>query len=82
MIQLPQSGTPRCTATVELLSRHQRPYLFSVTVTGEPPHAWARAYTIAADSDNSAAIKGMELFVDEVQKLPGVGSIVPKARLA
>lgn len=49
-------------ATVDLISRVQRPWLFRVTVTGKPPHAQTRSYTIAAESDNSAAFKGLELF--------------------
>ncbi len=81
MIVTPKTATPRVTASVDLISKFQRPYLFSVTVTGEPPHAYSRAYTICADSDASAAIKGMELFIDEVQHLPGVVSIAPKAKL-
>ena len=79
----PESATPRCTATVDLISRVMRPYLFRVTVVGEYPHAFRRVYPIAADSDASAAIKGMELFCDEFgRKLPGVVSVAPKAKLA
>lgn len=51
-----------CSATVDLVSRRQRPYLFSVTVTGKPPHNVTKVYTIAAESDNSAAMKGLDLF--------------------
>ena len=83
MILTPQSATPRCKATVDLLSKVMRPYLFRVTVTGEPPHPWRQEYTIVADSDASAAIKGMELFVAWAgRQIPGVASIAPKAKLA
>lgn len=81
----PQSCTPRCTAIVDLISRVFRPYLFEVTVTGEPPHSGVRKYRIAADSENSAAIKGLELYVKE-WSAPGplrllTGTIAPKAKL-
>jgi len=56
-----------CDATVELISRRQRPYLFEVTVTGLPPHVATRKYTIAAKDDNSAAMKGLQLFVKEME---------------
>ena len=82
MILQPESCTPRCQATVDLLSAVMRPYLFRVTVIGEYPHAHRRVYSISADTDNSAALKGMELFVDEFKRIPGVGTIVPKAKLA
>lgn len=60
-----------------------RPYLFRVTVVGEYPHAYRESYTIAADSDASAAIKGMEVFCAKYgRQLPGVGTIAPKAKLA
>jgi hypothetical protein len=83
MIVLPNQATPRCKATVDLLSSVMRPYLFLVTVVGEYPHAHRRVYPIAADSDNSAAIKGMELFVAEFgRQVPGVVTVAPKAKLA
>lgn len=78
--------TPRVNASVELVSRVQRPYVFQVTVTGLPPHAWSRAYTIEVregglmDAEAAAANKGMELFMAECQPIPGVASIVPRAR--
>jgi hypothetical protein len=78
-----ENATPRCKATVRLVSRWQRPYVFQVTVTGEFPHAHRRVYPIAADSDNSAALKGMELFVAEFgRQIPGVASVCPKAKIA
>lgn len=78
-----ENATPRCKATVKLVSQAQRPYVFQVTVTGEFPHAHRRVYPIAADSDNSAAIKGMELFVQEYgRQVPGVVTVAPKAKIA
>ena len=59
-----------CDAWVSLIARHQRPYLFLVTVTGLPPHAATRRYTIAAESDNAAAMKGISLFVKEFEYMP------------
>jgi hypothetical protein len=56
---------PMCEATVELISRVQRPYLFKVTVTGKPPHNWTRVYEIAASSDTIAAMAGLDKFVKE-----------------
>lgn len=78
-----ENATPRCKATVRLVSRSQRPYVFQVTVMGEFPHAHRRVYPIAADSDNSAALKGMELFVAEFgRQVPGVVTVAPKAKIA
>ena len=83
MILTLENATPRCKATVKLVSRSQRPYVFQVMVTGEFPHACRRVYPIAADSDDSAALKGMELFVHEFgRRVPGVASVAPKARIA
>lgn len=83
MILTLENATPRCKATVRLVSRSQRPYVFQVTVTGEYPHAHRRVYPIAADSDDSAALKGMELFVAEFgRQVPGVASAAPKAKIA
>ena len=78
-----ENATPRCKATVKLVSRAQRPYVFQVTVTGEFPHAHTRVYPIAAESDDSAAMKGMELFVAQFgRQVPGVASVAPKAKIA
>jgi hypothetical protein len=83
MIVDPQSATPRCTATVELISAVMRPFLFRVIVVGEYPHAHREVYTVAAPDDNSAAIKGMEVFCQtHGRKFPGIVSAAPKARLA
>jgi hypothetical protein len=84
MIQTPKTAAPRCTATVKLLSRYFRPYLFEVVVVGEPPHPYRVTYKIAAPDDDSAAFKGMQLFVREF--LPWVAKqqmldIAPKAKL-
>jgi hypothetical protein len=84
MLVDPHNVTPRATATVDLISKVMRPWLFRVTVTGEPPHAWIRVYPIAAPDDDAAAMKGLELFVAECGRpMPiGVVSAVPKAKLA
>ena len=83
MILTLENATPRCKASVRLVSRAQRPYVFQVTVTGEFPHAYRRVYPIKADSDNSAAIRGMELFVHEFgRQVPGVVTVAPKAKVA
>jgi hypothetical protein len=83
MLLTPQSATPRCSCTVDLISKVMRPWLFRVTVTGEPPHAFVRVYPIAAPDDDSAAMKGLELFCAEFgPNIPGVASAAPKARLA
>jgi hypothetical protein len=84
MIVTPQSAMPRCTCVVDLISRVFRPYLFLVTVTGVPPHQGVRRYKVAADSDDSAAMKGLELFVKEF--MPPVvrdemATLAPRAKL-
>jgi hypothetical protein len=55
-----------CDAVVDLMSRVQRPFLWKVTVTGKPPHVHTRVYEIAAKDDNTAAMKGIDLFVKEM----------------
>jgi hypothetical protein len=55
-----------CNAIVDLISRVQRPYLFKVTVTGQPPHDITREYHIAAMTDDLAARKGIDIFVDQM----------------
>lgn len=84
MIETPHTAAPRCTATVRLLSRVFRPYLFEVVVSGEPPHPYRVTYKIAAPDDDSAALKGMQLFTSEF--LPWVirqqvADLVPGAKL-
>lgn len=61
-----------CDATVELIHRHIRPYVFLVTVIGLPPHVATRKYTIAAKDDKTAAMKGIQLFVKEMEH-PALG---------
>lgn len=88
MIETLPNLTPRCKASVELASLAERPYRFKVTVVGEYPHAYRRVYNVigpkGADVESAAdscAMKGMELFCQEAQRLPGVVSSVPQARL-
>jgi hypothetical protein len=57
-------------ATVDLIARHCRPYIFLVTVTGLPPHVAIRRYTIEAVTDDAAAMKGIRLFVKEMEHMP------------
>jgi len=56
----------RCKAIVELISRFQRPYLFRVTVKGEPPHAQYRVYKIAGWTDDVVAREGLKRFEREM----------------
>jgi predicted DCC family thiol-disulfide oxidoreductase YuxK len=56
-----------CDATVDLISKVQRPWLFKVTVTGLPPHAYTRTYEIAARNDDTAAMTGIRQFVKEME---------------
>lgn len=55
-----------CSATLDLISRRQRPYLFRVTVTGQPPHAVKRTYDIAGNTEDAAAKVGISRFVHEM----------------
>ena len=57
----------RATAIVDNLSSG----LFKVTVTGLPPHAQQRVYTLSARDDNSAAMTGIEYFVNAMSAPPG-----------
>lgn len=63
-----QDAKVLCNAIVDLISRVQRPYLWKVTVTGIPPHAETRVYEIAAKDDNTAAMKGIEIFVEQMSR--------------
>jgi hypothetical protein len=62
----PQAARVLCSCTMDLVSRVQRPYIFAVTVTGEPPHAFTRKYEIASYSDDAAAQCAIDTFVKEM----------------
>jgi hypothetical protein len=83
-ILTPPNPVVRCHAIVDLISKVQRPFLFLVTVFGEPPHAYQVKYHITAPDPNSAAAKGLEVFVASFTS-PAIqlitGSAVPKAKL-
>lgn len=84
MIETAQSATPRCTCTVDLLSRVFRPYNFLVTVTGDFPHQFVRRYKIAAPTDDEAATCGMQLFVREFTPRvvnENMAALAPRAKL-
>ena len=55
-----------CSATMNLLSRVQRPYLWRVKVTGQPPHAVVRTYDIAGNDQNVVAQLAIGHFVKEM----------------
>ena len=55
-----------CQCIVDLISRHQRPYLFKVTVWGQPPHTMRRVYEIAATTEDLAAQSGINQFIKEM----------------
>jgi hypothetical protein len=84
MIVHPNHAVPRCSATVVLLSKIMRPYLFSVKVEGLPPHQHTRTYNVRANSDDSAAFKGIERFVKEfttAQPIIDMPTMAPDAKL-
>jgi hypothetical protein len=64
----PDKAQVLCDATVDLVSKVQRPWLFRVTVVGKPPHEECRVYEIAAKDDNTAAFKGIDRFVKEMSR--------------
>jgi hypothetical protein len=53
-------------AVVELVSRVQRPFMFRVTVVGQPPHAVKRVYELPALDDKDAAQTCMKRFEREM----------------
>jgi len=55
-----------CQCTMQLISRRQRPYLFRVTVWGQPPHAVTRIYDIAGVSEDAVAQVAIDHFVKEM----------------
>jgi hypothetical protein len=61
-ILTPQTAAPRCDATVRLLSRRQRPYLFEVIVQGLPPHAFRYVYNVTAPNEKEAAFTAIGHF--------------------
>ena len=63
----PSDAHVRCHAIVDLISKVQRPYLFRVTVWGEPPHAYRRTYDIAGWNEDAAARKGLDVFTKEME---------------
>lgn len=65
-----------CDAIVDLISKVQRPWLFRVTVTGLPPHVATRIYEISANTDDRAAMKGIQLFVKEFEHMPRMLKLV------
>jgi hypothetical protein len=66
-----------CKCVVDLVSKKQRPFLFRVTVTGDPPHAYRRIYDITAISEDGAAMKGLDLFEKEFShQLSVLGAMV------
>jgi hypothetical protein len=65
-VKSPNDGRVLCSCTMDLVSRVQRPFVFVVTVTGEPPHAFTRKYEIAAYSDDAAAQCAIDTFVKEM----------------
>jgi hypothetical protein len=56
-------------ATVDLLSRKERPFRFCVTVTGLPPHAVTRKYEVKTFSPGQAAMLGGTRFEREMAGL-------------
>jgi hypothetical protein len=84
LITDPKSATPRCTATADLISRFQRPYLFLVTVRGEYPHQGMRQYKIAANEEGAAAMLGIDQYLREFTTSPiikDMASLSPRAKL-
>jgi hypothetical protein len=55
-------------ASVTLISRVQRPYLFRVRVEGQFPHNRVREYDIAAKNESAAAFQGIKVFERQMSK--------------
>jgi len=64
----PDEARPLCQATVDLISRVYRPWLFRVTVCGLPPHAFTKVYEIQGASESDAAFAGIDRFVKEATR--------------
>ena len=65
VLEFPKSGV-LWDATVELLSKKERPFRFCVTVTGLPPHALTRKYEVKTFSPAQAAMLGGTRFEREM----------------
>lgn len=65
-----------CQATVDLISRFQRPFLWKITVTGQPPHAYTRVYELNAKTPDDAAFKAMEQFKKDVSLTTNVLAVI------
>jgi hypothetical protein len=55
-----------CSCVMDLISKLQRPYLWRVKVTGQPPHAVVRTYDIAGNDQNAVAQTAIDRFVKEM----------------
>jgi hypothetical protein len=66
MIATNQNSLVLADATVELISKVYRPWLFRVTVTGKPPFKATRIYEIYGKSDSDAAFAGIARFEKEM----------------
>jgi hypothetical protein len=75
-ILLPDEVDVRAQASVTLLSRVQRPYLFRVRVEGQYPHNRVREYDIAAVNEAAAAFKGIEVFSKQMSKRVQVRELI------
>jgi hypothetical protein len=58
----------RAQATVALISRVQRPYLFRVRVEGQFPHNKVREYDIAGVNEAAVAFEGIRIFERQMSK--------------
>jgi len=75
-ILLPDSAPVRAQATVALISRVQRPYLFKVRVEGQFPHNRIREYDLAAVNEAAAAFEGIKIFERQMSKAVVIRDLV------
>lgn len=66
------SGRILAKATVDMIKFGPEP-TWEVTVWGEPPFDRRRTYTLKAKTDNIAAEKSIDLFVEEMECLFSAG---------
>jgi hypothetical protein len=71
-----ENAPVRASATVQLLSRVHRPYLFRVRVKGEFPHTQVREYDLEAVNEAAAAFEGIKIFERQVSKAAAQREII------
>jgi hypothetical protein len=72
----PDEAPVHAQATVALISRVQRPYLFRVRVEGQFPHNRVREYDLTAVNEAAAAFEGIKIFERQMSKTAVIRDLI------